>query len=175
MSRILIIAGFVGLTACGSDSEPAWALDPVYIEPSDSGITGFQTWEFFGERWSKGRSGKHYLCTVIVGLTGSPANCQPCVTAWDIETSLVESDCPSKITDGPLPLSLVGLGIGELAAEGDPPYPEQTSESWADYGMGWERHGWAYPDGLDHGHSSTSTHWDGTEAYTLWPTSAWPL
>jgi hypothetical protein len=70
---------------------------------------------------------------------------------------------------------MAALGIGSTTSSLEAPFPGQTSDGWIDYGYGWERHGWAYPDALDHGQPSSATEWDPSEPFTLWPTSVWPL
>jgi len=162
-------------TACGSDTEAAWAFDPIYLEPDGVDITGFQTWEYFTEAWAKRQAGKHYLCSVVITLQGSPTACDDCTGAWQVEPTILESDCPADLAESALPLSLKRVGIGPLSDAPDAPYPAHSSVSWADYGHGWERHGWAYPERLDQGRDAPASPWDGTEPYTLWPTSAWPL
>ncbi len=175
MLRPAIIASLAVLAACKADREPAWALDPIYLEPAGEGVIGFQTWEVFSERWSKRHAGKHYLCAVVVEFNGTPGTCPDCTFAWDVQTSLVESDCPDRVTNDPLPLSLRAIGVGDLGKSEDAPYGTQSSLGWADYGFGWEVHGWAHPDALDNGGASSATDWDGAEPFALWPTAAWPL
>lgn len=171
----LIIASLVLSTACKPETEPAWALDPIYVEAVGEDIVGFQTWEVFGDRWAKKHKGKHYICAVVVEFTGTPSSCTECTHAWLLDTAILESDCPSSLSEDPLVLSLQSIGIGATTASDEAPYPGQSREGWADYGFGWEVHGWAYPDALDHDRQTSAKAWDASEPYALWPTAAWPL
>jgi len=176
MTRIILVA-LLMVAACKADPEPAWGLDPMYIEPvGDEEIIGFQTWEFFGDRWKKKHAGKHFVCAAVIEFTGTPttASCPKCTHAWKIESTLLESDCPNALATDPLVLSLRRIGLTETLSAEDAPHAK-TSEGWADYGYGWELHGWAYPDTFDNGGSSNATSWDASEPYALWPTAAWPL
>jgi len=165
----------IGIAACTPDPEPTWALDPITFTSDAEGIVGFQNWTFFAQPWSKRQASKHHICTVVVRFTGTPSQCPECEHAWEVDPTILETDCPDSLAEGPLPLSMMALGIGAATEAPDAPFPGQTSEGWVDYGYGWERHGWAYPDALDHGRPSSATQWDPAEPFTLWPTYVWPL
>lgn len=174
----------VGLTACaGDDGSPAWAFDPLWLEPTaDGGVYGFQTWEVFSERWTKQFDERYYLCSVVVELSGSPiqveGDCSGCELAWSVTPSLLETDCGDAIAADPGFLSLSRVGLGEVGAdliEGDP-YPTRSAGGYADYGDGvWVAHGWAYPEALDTRGSVVDSDWNEEQPFTFWPAWVWDL
>lgn len=158
------------------DTTPAWAFDPIWIEPEGDGIHGIHAWHVYSDAWHEKRAEASYLCAVVVELWGAPADCDGCVHAWAVETELLESDCDPALAQDPTFVALKGLGIGEPTTDADAPHPGATAVGYADYGFGaWEVHGWAYPDALDAGRTPTSDEWDGEQPFTLWPTLDWPL
>lgn len=164
------------LCACKADTAPAWAFDPIWIEPDGSAIHGVHTWQMYSERWHEKRKEKFYLCSIVVELWGEPTTCDDCLHAWAVDTELLETDCDPAVAQDPMFVSLAGLGIGELTSDPGAPHPGNTATGYADYGSGaWEVHGWAYPDALDAGGSPTSPEWDGEQPFVLWPTLDWPV
>jgi len=174
MARALASAALL-VAACAPDTERSWAFDPIELRPTEEGgVTGFQTWELFSEKWDKNHAEKHYICAVVVEFEGAVTSCTSCVAAWEVTTSVLESDCDAAIVDDPMFTSLVGIGLGNLSEDPAAPHPGSTSEGRADYGAGWETHGLAWPKTLDEGGTAGAA-WDGVEPFTLWPTAAWPL
>ena len=169
----LVFAPWLG---CSHDDTPAWAFDPIWIEPLDGGIHGIHTWELFSERWHESRDDKHYVCSVIVELWGTPSDaCPDCMVAWDVQSEVLETDCDPAVADEPQLVALPGVGIGDLTADPEAPYPSSTYTGYVDYGSGtWEVHGWAYPEALDLGTQPTSNAWDDEQPFQLWPTLDWP-
>jgi hypothetical protein len=160
------------LTACASD-EAEWALDSVYLEPSENGVYGFQTWNLYRKAFQRKQHERTFVCAIVVELEGRSTGCPSCTHAWSTETSLLETDCTPEQVENPVFLSLSALGVGEFAPEG--PHASLTSLGWVDYGYGWEEHGWAYPSGLDQGQAVSDAGWDGEQPFTFLPTAAWPL
>lgn len=89
-------------------------------------------------------------------------------------------DGPSwKPASGPqrivIPNCRRGWGGAPDAELGQDPHGD-SSAGWVDYGEGWTLHGWAYPSIQDHSNETlTSTSWDGTQAFTWWPSWVWDL
>lgn len=168
------------LFACkGPDTVPAWAWDPIWLEPLDGGAHGFQTWQLYGERWADGYDDKHYVCAVVVELYGAPVTCDAepeCTTAWDFgQGTVLETDCADpSIADDPLFTSVTRVGLGAPVSGDEIPWPGLTSVGWVDYGGGWEVHGTAWPEALDLGRSVTSGEWDGVEPFQFVPEQAFP-
>jgi len=96
-------------------------MDPVWIEPVEDGVHGFQTWMLLDEQWLTSRSPKHVVCSVVVELEGTnveeSALCEGCGDGWTMETWLVESDCPPEWSQDPRWMTLEHLGLGEMPME----------------------------------------------------------
>lgn len=165
------------LAACAPDLTPAWAWDPIWLEPSEAGVHGFQTWQLYGPKWAEDPDEKFYACAVVVELDGAATACdaeEGCEHAWDVTGALLETDCPDPaLADDPLFVSLARLALGGPATGEDVPFPGATSVGWADYGNGWEVHGDAYPAALEHG-GTEATAWDGVAPFQLVPAAAFP-
>lgn len=171
---VLLCAGW--LPACKADRSPAWAFDPLWVEPVGDGIHGVHTWQLFTDKWQKKRKKRHYVCSVLVEIRGEPADpCEGCELSWAVQTELLESDCDPDLAQDPLFTSLERVGLGPLTTDPEAPYPNLTSTGFTDYGFGWESHGWAYPDDLDADRLPGSATWDGEQTFTFWPTLDWPV
>lgn len=169
------LLALVALSGCAPDLTPSWAYDPIWLEPAgEGGAFGFQTWELFGPRWDEKRDDRHYVCAVVVAVQGVAIPCdaqEGCEHAWEVTPAILETDCAPPTADDPLFTSLQRLALGSEAT-GEVPHPGQTSTGWADYGGGWEVHGYAYPEALDHELPAGS--FDEGEPYLLLPTKAFP-
>lgn len=170
------------LAACAPDTDPGWAVDELWLEPDGDGVHGFQTWEIYGEAWSRRLAERHYLCAVVVELWGDPVepgdDCGGCSPAWAVEVALVETDCDPELSERARWLDLSGVALGPLGLElaDDPPWPGMTRGGYAAYGdTGWLAHGWAYPAGLDSDLPVTEPSWNGQQSFTLVPAWAWEL
>lgn len=182
MTRMLPL--FLLLGGCArNDGVAAWAMDPVWIEPDGAvDIHGFQTWEMYSSHWTKNYHDKFYVCSVLVELYGTPGApgdaCADCTQTWDVDTSVLETDCYDQIASDPGWLSLSRVGIGPVASEisADDPFPAQSHGGYADYSTGqWVSHGWAYPESLDNRGQADDLDWNGTQPFTLWPAYVWNL
>ncbi len=174
MTSLLLFA------ACSSrPGLAAWAFDPIVLQPEGlSDVTGFQTWEVYDDRWNgESKAGKHFVCAVVVSFSGSAStSCPECTESWDVQTELLESDCPdSWLRLETFPDSLRAVGIGSLSVDEDAPWPQSTWVGWIDEGYGWTEHGWAWPTLLDDGGTQVRDGWNGDDSFSLWPTSAWQL
>lgn len=168
------------LAACTPDTTPTWAFDPIWLEPAlADAVYGFQTWELYGPKWIENTKPNTYACAVVTELEGAPIPCDAdpgCTVAWEVTTAVVETDCPDPaIADGPLFLSLLRVGIGGPDGSPEAPWPGKTQVGWADYGNGWEVHGYAYPEALDLGGTVESGEWDGIQPFLMVPTQSFPL
>lgn len=156
-------------------------MDPVWLEPTADGVHGFQTWEFFSKRWSKNFKDRHYICSIVVELQGEErapdATCSGCTRAWEIYPTVLETDCDATMASDTSYLALRGLALAPVDTElrEDDPYPGQSQGGVADYGAGWEPHGWAYPESLDASGAAESVAWDGEQPFVLWPAYVWDL
>lgn len=162
------------LTACGSDA-PGWAIDPIFLDPDGAGVRGTHTWQVYAEPWDRRFAERHYLCSALVVLRGepSPADCEGCLVAFDVQPELADSDCPDALAADPRFVGLVRVGLTDVMDGG--PYPGASSRGWADYGAGWEVHGRAWPDALSHGAEPASSTWNGVEPFALTPELVWPM
>ena len=159
---------------CGGDPIPAWAFDPIWLEPTAEGAHGFQTWGLYARPWAKKLDEKHHLCGAVVELEGLTIACEGCEAAFEVQATLVEHDCEEGWVQQPLFTALERVAIGPVSTDPDAPHAGATHEGWADYGTGWEVHGHAYAEALDLGDSGPDT-WDGVAPFQLWPTAAFPL
>lgn len=176
------------LAACRPDLTPSYAFDPIWIAPEagadePGSIHGFQTWQVYGPDWPRRYADKHYTCSVVVELWGVPTACdadETCNFAWETAPEVRQTDCePAQLAERELFLSLRKVALGGEAkgtAEGlAVPWPGVTSTGWADYGNGWEIHGYAYPEALDAGLEVKSGEWDEEQPFLLVPTQSFPL
>lgn len=174
--------GFAVLAGCADTETPVWALDPIWVEPSEGGdVYGFQTWELYAEPWKKKLNERYYVCSVVLelfGLERTPdPTCPACTQAWEMRPALLESDCESEraADDGWLALRGVALGAVPEDLVALDPYPGQSLGVYADYGAGWEPFGWGWPEALDTRGAAVEPVWDGAQAFVLWPAYAWSL
>jgi hypothetical protein len=165
--------------ACGAPTEPVWALDPTWVEPTADGLHGFETWNLYDARWERNRSERAFVCSVVVSVDGvaTEADCPECTVAFTVTPSFLESDCDGDLPDDPGFLTLSRLALGAVGPNlvDDDPFPGQSVGGYADYGDGWVPHGWAYPDALDLGQTVDDSSWDGDQAFEFWPAFVWDL
>ena len=161
-------------TACKPDPTPAWAIDPMWIEPTETGMHGFQTWQLYRDKWEKNQRERTFVCAVLVELFGTESGCTDCQIAWNVTPEVVESDCDAKVQANETWTLLQRVSIG-LEVTSDPTHPGLTSQGFVDYGWGWEVHGEAWPAALDEGRAASSGDWNGEQAFSFVPELAWPL
>jgi hypothetical protein len=164
--------------ACGP-RDPAWALDPVHLEPDGvGGATGYHTWHLYDARFERAPRERTYACGAVFELVATPGACDACSHAWWVETSLLETDCdPIALDPSSLPtLSAVGLAPmgGDLAVLD--PYPGVAQLAFAAYDTGpQEAWGWAWPSRWETHGEADGPAWNDRQAFTLWPAYVWEL
>jgi hypothetical protein len=166
------------LVGCRPDLTPTYAYDPIWLEPGEDGaVHGFETWQIYGPDWPDRYAEKHYVCSVLVELTGLPTECdadEDCTIAWETTGEVRETDCEGDLAKGELFLALRRVGLGG-PAPGEVPWPDLTSVGWADYGNGWEIHGDAYPAALDDGEQAEGREWNEEQPFLFVPAQSFPL
>ena len=167
------------LTGCHSN-DPTWALDITFVAPADSAaadITGSQTWQVYRKAWQRNFRGNHFLCSVFITFDGvaSAADCPECVAAYTVTPEVSFSDCPDTLAEDATFASLERLGFGPVSDSVNAPYANASSPGYADYGLGWEVHGWAWPEGVPDGNTPEVTTFDGTQPFDMAPAFAWQL
>lgn len=172
----LVIAS---LLACGP-RDPAWALDPVHLAPDgEGGVVGYHQWHLYDARFERSPRERTYACGAVMELVGSPrALCEGCTEAWDLSTTLLETDCDAIAIDlATLPkLTRVGLApmAGDLALVD--PYPGIAQLAMVGYDDGGvDEWGWAWPASLDHDGTADGPSWNDRQDFTLWPAYVWEL
>lgn len=171
----------LALGACHPDLTPSWAFDPIWLESADQTadgpVHGFQTWQVYGPKWAKKQKDRFYVCAVVTELTGETldtCDAPGCVTGFVVTGEILETDCvDATLAEAPLFTSLAGLALaGPYAAE-DAPWPGRTTVTYADYGDGWDQHGYAYPEAFDQGGAADPA-WTGEDPFLFTPTAAFP-
>ncbi|MFH1466666.1 MAG: hypothetical protein ABIO70_19935 [Pseudomonadota bacterium] len=176
------------LTACGPapdlDAAPSWALNWASVTPTESGIEGYQVWQFFVDGWEAQHSDDYYKCKLTQDLTGHVTACPltgvpTCYAAYEVELAVYENECAEALArdesyDGP-PWMAIGAPAPELAADA----PE-----YGDFVLGWYigypdgtrlAHGYAYARRLEDGEEPAGVGWLNDEEYILWPAYVWEL
>ncbi len=169
--------------ACASE-EAVYAVQHLSVIPSASGLTGTQTWEFFGAGWAEDRSAEHHRCaraqTVTGTLTVPLTGCEGCVASYTIEVAELETDCEGELaTSRSYSQVLLNFGVGDVPddlADIDP-YPGRAIGGYLSYDAGTtvEPYGWAYDEALDWSGELGAGGWVPDQTYTLWPAYAWDL
>jgi len=175
MNRFLSLLLITALSGgCTKDEEPKWAFDLIYLETDETGAYGFINWEVFSRRWSKRQAAKHYLCSVVVELEGTPDTdelCMGCSDAWTLSSTVADSDCPAATQELALFTSPTGLAIGAVPSElaDHMPLSDINAGSYISYAdEEWQAHGWALEPDNEGG-------WTGGDELSLWPAYAWDL
>ncbi len=171
------------LLACGSD-EPVWALNTMSVAPSSTGITGTQTWTFYGSSWGKAKKDDAFVCAraqTFEGVVVSPAlyqGCPTCLLAYELTFSEMGSDCDGSLATDPAYQLPDVFAVGPLAeelAELDPQGGESLGWFAVIEGVELEPYGFAWDDALDWGGYPGPPGWNEGQIYTLWPAFAWDL
>ncbi len=164
---------------CASN-EPTWALDITFVAPADAtdtDITGSTTWQVYRKGWQRNFKGKHFLCSVFVTFDGveDTPDCPDCVRSYTVTPEVDFTDCAAPLGDDPLFTGLTRIGFGPVSDDANAPYPGLSSPGYADYGLGWEVHGWAYPEAAVSGPAPEVAEFDGSQAFDMAPAFAWQL
>ncbi len=170
---------FVLLLACADDT-PVWAVEHASVVPTETGLTGTQTWEFFSSDWSPDQGDQGYLCaraqTVEGTLTRAPG-CPACRAAYSLTVTELGGDCASGLLKDPAFAGPDIFAIGDVASNfsADDPYPSQSFGWSVAYGEGDVVDvGYAWPEELE-SDGEAAPGWTSDRPYTLWPAIAWAL
>ncbi len=173
------------LCACSTSAAPRWALQHASVTVSADGgsISGYQTWEFYGEKWEEGRDQEDHLCARVQSLEGSaepslPTGCPGCIASFSLSLAELESDCTGEEATDPsyAGVTLYAIGSVDNAVSAIDPFPGES--------MGWyvawsteevDALGFAYNGALDEGEEPEAAGWVEGLRYTLWPAFVWDL
>ena len=169
------------LPACAPDlGPPVWAVDSLFLEPLAAGaVQGVQSWSLYDAAWGEARRPGRLVCAAVVELSGGEVDgvCQGCNIQWAVTATLVEHDCPDGSLEGTTLFEDVkGIGLGPLDPDlADESPSDEARGGWIQYrGLGWQAHGWAWPDGAV-ARDEPFGPWDGERPFVFWPAFAWSL
>ncbi|MES2642053.1 MAG: hypothetical protein V4850_21395 [Myxococcota bacterium] len=175
MFWLILVAG------CASD-EPAWAVHHASAIPTETGLGGTQTWEFFDARWAGSGNEDFFLCARAQLLTGAVTaalpGCEGCTVAYTLDVAELESDCGAPFATDTAYVTPRAIGIGDVAdALTDlDPYPGRSLGWYLSVdGVTMEPYGFAYDEALDWAGDLGAPGWSSGQTYTLWPAYAWDL
>ena len=90
----------LALAGCASD-EPVWAVHHASFIPTETGLSGTQTWEFFSEDRAKSGDPDAFVCARAQLVTGSVVaaldGCAGCVATYELDVTELESDCADDL------------------------------------------------------------------------------
>lgn len=167
--------------ACASD-EPTWAVHHASLIPTETGLSGTQTWEFFGAEWARTGDPDEMACARAQTVTGDVVaalpGCEGCLAAYTLEVAELESDCAEPYATDAAYTTPRAIGIGDVPAglaELDP-YPGRSLGWYVSVdGVELTFYGYAYDEALDWAGELGAPGWATGQAYTLWPAYAWDL
>ena len=134
-------------SGCTSATESQWAVANLWIEKTGEDIHGFQSWQLFAGPWERTRNKRFHQCSIVFELQGSSnVGCSTCFESWDVQLTMVETDCSDAQVDANEWAGLRNLG---LATE-IPSFPENAILQDADFGVwaswewenDWTPYGW---------------------------------
>lgn len=166
------------LLAC-AQGEPAWAVAHGSVIPSETGLDGIQTWEFFSEDWGKKHDASAFLCVrsqeIQAQVLGQHA-CEGCAVAYATSVIELETDCSGDAAAAPSFAGMVAMGVGPLPASERASGSASMFAWYISYdGESYQRAGVAYNEDLYSDSASAPEGWVTGQAYTLWPEIAWQL
>lgn len=169
------------LFACASD-EVVWAVNHASVVPTESGITGTQTWEFFTKKWGKNHSETAFICARAQELTGtlstSTKGCEGCLAAYSLTIQEIESDCEADLATDPAYATMLAFGVGDVPADyaEDDPHPGQSMGWYVSFdGSLLEPMGFVWDEAFDYAGEPGAPGWQNDQVYTFWPAAAWDL
>lgn len=180
--RRAVPLALLGLVACASDV-PTWAVHHASVIPSETGLAGTQSWEFFDAGWEDGRGKDSYLCVraqeVSGEVTAALSGCPGCVVAYALAATELETDCDEPIaTDPAYAEAVLTMGIGEVPGDlaSLDPHPSRSLGWYLSFdGETFTPYGFAYEEGLDWEGEIGQPGWAVGQTYTLWPAYAWDI
>lgn len=181
MRTLLLLLPTLALAACASD-EPVWAVHHASLVPTESGVSGTQTWEFFSEDWAQSGDPDAFVCARAQLVTGvvvaALPGCDGCVAAYDLAFTELESDCEGDLATDAGFATPPTIGLGDVPGDLDEldPYPGR-SVGWylSTDGVELTAYGYAYEEVLDWSGDVGAPGWRIGQTYTLWPAFAWDL
>ncbi len=175
MLLVLLAAG------CASD-EPVWAVHHASLIPTESGLGGTQTWEFFTPEWAKSGDPSAFVCARGQLVTGAVVaalpGCEDCQATYTLDVAELESDCAAPLDTDAAYATPRAMGIGSVPDElADlDPYPGRSVGWYLSVdGVEMKPYGFAYDEALDWAGELGTPGWSTDQAYTLWPAYAWDL
>ncbi len=180
-AALRVAAVLLAASGCASD-EPVWAVHHASFIPTETGLGGTQTWEFFTEEWARSGDPDAFSCARAQLVTGAvvaaPQGCDGCVASYELTVSELESDCADPLGTDPAYATPRAVGIGEVPADAEDldPYPGRSLGWYVSVdGQELEFYGFAYDEALDWSGEIGAPGWTSGQAYTLWPAYAWDL
>jgi len=172
---------FLLAAGCASN-DVSWAVHHASLIPSETALTGTQTWEFFTPDWAKSGDPDAFVCArgqlVSGAVTAALPGCDGCVAAYELDVAELETDCAAPLDADPAYLTPRAMGIGavpDALADADP-YPGRSLGWYVSVdGVEMEPYGFAYDEALDWAGELGSPGWTTGQTYTLWPAYAWDL
>lgn len=180
-NRFLPLVCAALLAGCASD-EPVWAVHHASFIPTETGLSGTQTWEFFSEAWAESGAPDAFVCAraqlVTGALVAALPGCDGCVAAYDLTVAELESDCTDDLATNASFVTPPTIGIGDVPGDLDAldPYPGR-SVGWylSTDGRELSAYGYGYEETLDWNGEVGAPGWRIDQTYTLWPAFAWDL
>ncbi|MDP2307642.1 MAG: hypothetical protein Q8P18_16585 [Pseudomonadota bacterium] len=175
MYWLFLVAG------CASDA-PEWAVHHASLIPSETGLSGTQTWEFFSPAWARSGDPDAFVCAraqlVTGAVTAALPGCEGCTVAYTIDVAELESDCAAPLDTDTAYTTPRAIGLGDVpdALADLDPYPGRSLGWYLSVdGVEMEAYGFAYDEALDWAGDLGAPGWSTGQAYTLWPAYAWDL
>lgn len=166
---------------CASDV-PSWAVHHASLTPTETGLGGTQTWEFFSPAWARSGDEDAFLCARAQLVTGSVTaalpGCEGCTVAYTLDVAELESDCAAPLDADTAYATPRAIGIGDVPQDLSDldPYPGRSLGWYLSVdGVAMEPYGFAYDEALDWAGDLGSPGWSSGQTYTLWPAYAWDL
>lgn len=168
--------------ACASN-QAAFAVNVMSLIPSEKGLTGTQTWQFFDSGWAKNRNAKHYICgraqSVVGTVVAPPSSCTGCDNAYQITPKDVDSDCGGDEAEEKGFAATIYIAVGKVSsdiADMDPHPDDSLGWYLSTDGEAYEPWGFAYDEALDFdGGVPGPSLWSKDRVYTLKPAVALEL
>lgn len=173
------------LGACGTSDTAVWAFQhaEVTVSPDLGSVEGYQTWEFYSERWEQTRDEREHICARVQRVAGEaeatlPEGCPGCLASYALTIHEVETDCAGLegAETSYAGVTRYAIGAVDQSIEALDPYPGDSLGwyvSWS--GEDVVALGFAWDAALDLSQEPESSGWEANQAYVLWPAFVWDL